>query len=73
MHRVTPTSVRHELAVMSAGAEDLGERRNLTLVIYHAMQSDVRPTDPDGWLDGFRASMKVYAALAQRASYLAHV
>jgi arginine decarboxylase len=52
-------------AMMTAAAQKIAAAPNLTLVMYHAMQSDVS-TDPDGWLDGFRASMKVYAALAQQ-------
>jgi arginine decarboxylase len=50
---------------MGAAAKKIAEAPNLTLVMYHAMQSDVS-TDPDGWLDGFRASMRVYAALARQ-------
>jgi arginine decarboxylase len=52
-------------STMRAAAEKIANAPNLTLVMYHAMQSDVS-IDPDGWLNGFRASMKVYAALAQQ-------
>ncbi len=37
---------------------------NLTLVMYHAMQSDAA-SDPERWLAGFRSSMGIYAALAK--------
>ena len=50
---------------MRASAEKIAEAPNLTLVMYHAMQSDVS-TDPEGWLDGFRASLRVYATLARQ-------
>ena len=56
-------------SAMRAAAQKIAEAPNLTLVMYHAMQSDVS-TDPDGWLNGFQASMKVYAALAQQHPHL---
>lgn len=50
---------------MRRAAQRIAEAPNLTLEMYHAMQSDVS-TDPEGWLRGFRASMKVYADLVRQ-------
>jgi arginine decarboxylase len=49
---------------MHLTARQIADAPNLELVMYHAMQSDVS-TDPDGWLEGFAASLKVYAALVR--------
>jgi arginine decarboxylase len=52
-------------AGLRATAQRIAEAPNLTLVMYHAMQSDVS-TDPDGWLHGFQACLRIYAGLARR-------
>lgn len=49
---------------MHEAAQLISAAPNLELVMYHAMQSDVS-TDPDGWLEGFAASLRVYAALVR--------
>ncbi len=53
-----------DVPTMHQAAQRIAEAPNLTLVMYHAMQGDIS-SDPAGWLQGFRASLRLYAELAR--------
>src|SRR5690606_25468791 len=53
-----------DVDAMHRAARQIADAPNLTLVMFHAMQS-VDTANPQVYLDGFRASMQLYAELAQ--------